>query len=166
MKKLLLILFISPLFCVAQNRFESYTASNGVTYHERDTVLLNVGSSPETGGFKFVEIAGLSRTSAGTGGGLDRSYDGTKLVIKKIYKNTYKGAEKMFFVTKGTGFTNFWVYIEQAISACEVLPCKSEKTKSSSTISVADELLKLKQLLDAGAITQAEFDGQKKKLLN
>ena len=31
--------------------------------------------------------------------------------------------------------------------------------------SVADELLKLKSLLDAGAITQAEFDAQKAKLL-
>lgn len=31
---------------------------------------------------------------------------------------------------------------------------------------VADELLKLKQLLDSGAITQSEYDSQKKKLLN
>lgn len=31
---------------------------------------------------------------------------------------------------------------------------------------VADELLKLKQLLDSGAITQSEYDSQKSKLLN
>ena len=31
--------------------------------------------------------------------------------------------------------------------------------------SVADELLKFKQLLDMGAITQEEFDAQKKQLL-
>jgi len=31
--------------------------------------------------------------------------------------------------------------------------------------SVADEILKLKQLLDSGAITQEEFDSQKKRLL-
>ena len=32
-------------------------------------------------------------------------------------------------------------------------------------VSVADELLKFKQLLDMGAISQSEFDAQKKKLL-
>lgn len=36
----------------------------------------------------------------------------------------------------------------------------------SSGISSADELLKYKQLLDAGAITQAEFDSKKKELLS
>lgn len=37
---------------------------------------------------------------------------------------------------------------------------------SEPTLNVADELLKFKQLLDAGLITQAEFDAQKQKLLN
>ena len=31
--------------------------------------------------------------------------------------------------------------------------------------SAADELMKLKQLLDMGVITKEEFEGQKKKLL-
>jgi len=31
---------------------------------------------------------------------------------------------------------------------------------------VADEIKKLKALLDSGAITQSEYDSQKKKLLN
>lgn len=35
----------------------------------------------------------------------------------------------------------------------------------SAGISVADELLKFKQLLDMGVISQSEFDAQKKKLL-
>lgn len=34
------------------------------------------------------------------------------------------------------------------------------------SVSVADELLKLKQLLDGGVLTQEEFDEQKKKMLN
>ena len=33
-------------------------------------------------------------------------------------------------------------------------------------VSVADELLKFKQLLDMGAITQDEFDAKKRELLN
>lgn len=36
----------------------------------------------------------------------------------------------------------------------------------SSSVSVADELLKLKQLCDQGLITQTEYDQQKKKLLS
>ena len=37
--------------------------------------------------------------------------------------------------------------------------------QNSVTGSSADEILKLKQLLDMGAITQEEFDEQKKKIL-
>lgn len=37
---------------------------------------------------------------------------------------------------------------------------------NSNNISVADELLKLKQLLDMGVLSQEEFDEQKNKLLN
>lgn len=39
-------------------------------------------------------------------------------------------------------------------------------TKSNSQFSVADELKKLKDLLDAGVLTQTEFNEQKVKLLN
>lgn len=37
---------------------------------------------------------------------------------------------------------------------------------AATSISVADELMKLKQLLDAGVLSQEEFDTQKTKLLN
>lgn len=37
---------------------------------------------------------------------------------------------------------------------------------SNNNFSLADELLKLKQLLDIGVLTQEEFDEQKNKLLN
>lgn len=39
-------------------------------------------------------------------------------------------------------------------------------TSPTATISVADELIKLAQLRDAGVLTQAEFDVQKAKLLS
>ena len=35
-----------------------------------------------------------------------------------------------------------------------------------SNYSIADELLKLKNLVDAGVLTQEEFESQKKTLLN
>ena len=38
--------------------------------------------------------------------------------------------------------------------------------EESSKVNVADELIKLKALLDEGLLTREEFDGQKSKLLN
>ena len=38
-------------------------------------------------------------------------------------------------------------------------------TESSNSFSVADEILKFKQLLDSGIITKEEFDDKKKQLL-
>ena len=38
--------------------------------------------------------------------------------------------------------------------------------KNNGPISVADELKKLKELLDSGVITQDEFNNEKAKLLN
>ena len=40
-----------------------------------------------------------------------------------------------------------------------------DKTESKTTTGTADELLKYKQLLDQGVITQDEFDTKKKELL-
>ena len=42
----------------------------------------------------------------------------------------------------------------------------SPASTNNNNFSVADELLKLKQLLDMGVLTQEEFDEQKNKLLN
>lgn len=40
-----------------------------------------------------------------------------------------------------------------------------EDNNSRPSVNVADEIKKFKELLDLGAITQEEFDMQKKKLL-
>ncbi|QIL51273.1 SHOCT domain-containing protein [Weissella coleopterorum] len=42
----------------------------------------------------------------------------------------------------------------------------SNNIKSVSESSIADELLKYKELLESGLLTQYEFDEQKQKLLN
>jgi hypothetical protein len=44
-------------------------------------------------------------------------------------------------------------------------PAGQAEPSSASVPSAADEIMKFKQLLDAGAITQEEFDAQKKQLL-
>jgi predicted Zn-dependent peptidase len=42
----------------------------------------------------------------------------------------------------------------------------SGKTVIQNQVSAADEILKLKSLLDSGILTQEEFDAKKKQLLN
>ena len=54
-------------------------------------------------------------------------------------------------------------YIQKRIE--EINNQVKEERRLQNNGSSADEILKLKQLLDMGAITQEEFDEQKKKLL-
>lgn len=48
----------------------------------------------------------------------------------------------------------------------ELQNLKSTPSSQQTTVSVPDELIKLKSLLDTGVITQDEFDTQKKKILS
>lgn len=90
----------------------------------------------------------------------------------------------IFFFTNNNGMDSIYHAICECIETCN--PIEEESMDSSSTavpsshkpessnpmqnqstqISVADEILKFKKLLDMGAITQEEFDAKKKQLLN
>lgn len=56
---------------------------------------------------------------------------------------------------------------QECLSTLQLICSKQEpqEEKNVSTISNADEILKYKNLLDSGIITQEEFDGKKKQLL-
>lgn len=57
--------------------------------------------------------------------------------------------------------------IEKIINAVsKILANKEPEVAVQSSCSIADEMLKLKQLVDAGVLTQEEFDEQKKNLLS
>jgi len=47
-----------------------------------------------------------------------------------------------------------------------MISLKNISQKANSTISASDEIMKLKNLLDSGILTQEEFDNKKKQLLN
>ena len=54
-------------------------------------------------------------------------------------------------------------YVKSRVDA--VKTGKTAAVPTNNAVSVADELLKFKQLLDMGVLTQEEFDNQKRKLL-
>jgi len=161
MKKLIFICtLLAPFLSIAQ-KITEYKAANGITYHVNDTVKLGKGSG-EDGSFLYLEDRGLP--APGHSHNLPKQFANGGAVIKSIKKDFRSKIDKYSFVVDAGGIFNFSLFIDDAILACEVLPCAQQGTKQPA--SVADELLKLKKLLDSGALTQAEFDAQKKKLLN
>jgi hypothetical protein len=182
MKKLIFLLFLIPFISQAQ-KITEYKATNGITYHVKDTVRLNQGSAKDS---SFLHIR---QGSFGPGGNynLPGYYLHTGVVIKSIKKNSDSGTDKYIFMIDGNGLFRYSLYIDDAIAACEVTPCtqvpavkqpvvttkqpapavnQQPAPAAKPSILVADEIKKLKELLDSGALTQAEFDAQKKKLLN
>jgi hypothetical protein len=159
--KTLIFIGIALLPILAKAQLTEYKASNGITYHLRDTVRLGKGTAAK-GEFLYVEERGIPMP--GHTHYLSKGYTNGGVIIKSIKTTRVSGIEKYLFIVETDGPFNCSLYIDDAILACEVTPCV--QTSPKQTASVADELKKLKELLDSGTLTQAEFDAQKKKLLN
>jgi hypothetical protein len=176
MKNLLIaLLTVLSLSCFAENN-ETYKASNGKTYQIGDTIKLGRGSS-HNGRFIYLQMGGMYNAMVAMGGsnnvntyseGLSGSLSGLNLIVKKIKTAKLKGATKTFFVVGGGNITNYNLMIEDAIASCEIVDCieKVQKVEMINKPSKADEIKKLKDLLDSGAITKDEFDVEKKKILD
>jgi hypothetical protein len=162
MKQSLLLMLLLPVITFGQDMTE-YKASNNKVYHIGDTVHLGKGSS-SNGEFLYLQIGGWNAIlSHGHNQNIDKTYANTGVIIKKIKRDKTRGVVKTWFVVDGGNITNYNLYIDDAILSCEVIPCQTTPTQP---LSVADEIAKLKKLLDSGAITQDEYNAQKKKLLD
>jgi hypothetical protein len=162
---------LAPLYVFAQD-IKEYKASNGVTYHINDTVRLGRGSN-NNGSFAYVEDRGAmgfinipNPQGRSNGRGLQKEFANGGVIVKSIRKVQTNNVDKYIFMVSGVGPFRLSMYIDDAISACEVTPCKQAGAASAPVASVADEIKKLKQLLDSGAITKEEYDSRKKKLLD
>jgi len=163
MNKILFVLvLLVPFFSNAQ--VKEYKASNGVTYHVGDTLRLGRGTKAD-GSFLYLEDHGLIPNPRAARS-LPKEFANVGAVIKSMRKTTINGIDKYVFTVNPGGPMRYTVFVDDAIEACEVKPCKTADTAPAQVNSVADEIKKLKQLLDGGAITQKEYDAQKKKLLN
>lgn len=70
----------------------------------------------------------------------------------------------------GALYKQLYTQAQEALSLLSII-AESNKSNTNSAVeqqnnlSVADEILKFKQLLDSGIISQEEFDAKKKQLL-
>jgi hypothetical protein len=144
-------------------------------------VKIGIGSTPD-GDFKFIRrnAASMFAYHSNTGyqglanqaNALPRSSSGLKYEVLRIEKRGDKKHGYVYYCVLKTGLARFEVDVENAVSSGELyVPNEFKKNKpgisavSEKGISIADELKKLKELLDQGVISQDEFDVQKKKLL-
>eukprot|EP01037_Dinobryon_pediforme_P007925 gene7925-7995_t len=176
MKKIIFLALLFPVLSSAQilglgKKLAEYKASNGMTYHIGDTVKLGQGSAPN-GTFRYLQYAGWATFLAMGDEGSDshnaeRNLSGYGAVIKKIHQFKAHGINKVVFAVGMGGVNNFDLWIEDAIVSCEIADCTGRRVSAAQAppSDNLDRLRKLKALLDAGAVTRAEYDAQKKKLL-
>jgi len=164
---IMMLLGILPLAALCQDMKE-FKASNGKTYHVGDTVKVGMGSMPD-GNFKYIQITpppfmppGRNTNSFAA----RREFAMSNAVIRSIkMSSSITGSDKVMFRVKAGGIGTYDIFIAEAIAACEVTPCSAVTPGQPAQLSIADEIAKLKKLLDEGAITKAEYEKQKKKLL-
>lgn len=150
-------------------RVTSYTCRNGWTIKEGDTLKLGIGTMANRD-FAYIYIRPnlLTYQPLHLGAG----FSGLGLKVKRIKEIKLKGVKKPEIVVGAGNIMNNWVDIEQAIETGEILPPEQYRKKPETaqvtiqqTSSIADEIVKLKKLLDKGILNQEEYDNQKKKLL-
>jgi len=181
MKKLLLLVLFYPIVLKAQERFpvivnDTLFISPYDYYWKGCHIKTGPGTLPN-GDFKYITSSPSSWVALMNASANDplkgvvplKSWaSGTMLTVKEIRATgSRKRGFKVWLIVGGGNIVNYLVDIEFATGAGEVISNNPQyQKKNVSPFSIADEIKKLKDLLDAGAITQEEYDNQKKKLLN
>jgi hypothetical protein len=137
---------------------EGYTSKMGTPVHKGDSLHFTLGQR-EDGSFKYAEIGPNLMTPKTMG--LPKFWANKTGVVKEV-----RGFGSTHIVIFKAGVYNAQLDFDAAEQAGEIrTPNNQKKATPTNGGGVADELIKLKSLLDSGAITQAEFDAQKAKLL-
>ncbi|WP_420150346.1 SHOCT domain-containing protein [Spirosoma sp.] len=159
----------------ADFRYGYQTGLNGWIIKAGDTLSLGRGTMPDKAlAFLYENPAGLSATYFN--GNLVKQYLPSMYADKRVVIKDLGtiGTKKTGFTAVAIvgvgGLVRYQVEIENAIEAGEILPPvqfqQAYAQPPQQAFSVADELIKLKRLMDDGVLSKEEFDAQKKKLLN
>jgi hypothetical protein len=173
---------------------DSYGTNIGWRIKKGDTLRLGIGSMPNHM-YAFIYrspvnamkvLAAFGNSSTGVHETSDDSYNKVYLrsdqakqtIVKSVFVNGTKRGGYTVMARVGVGdMANYWIELDNAIQSSEILAPGQLALKQKnnniaqplqvvSTLSVADELKKLKALLDDGTLSKEEYDAQKKKLLN
>jgi len=173
-KRLLFAIAFLPLVCIAQqNDFghvsnDTLYLNNGSHFTKGDVVHLGYGSN----GFKGFEFISLSPYSLAGPQKLGSAWANHTMTVKKIeFAGAKKTGKSFYIVLAGGNLSPYWCDINSAMETGEVIVSgindkKALAGKESSTKeSPLDQLKKLTDLLDAGAINQHEYDSLKNSIL-
>ena len=142
--------------------------------------LLEDGESVTKGGIGRavaggILLGGVGAIIGGVTGGKKTKSVCTSMKIRLTLKNAHTTTAYIDIITTKTK-TGGFIYNEYQKEAQSLLSelqliadlnesADTRNVTSAESVSAADEILKFKQLLDAGIITQDEFDAKKKQLL-
>lgn len=163
---------VNKLFCISN---ELFLYENLLSFE-----LLEDGQSIAKGGLGRAVVGGLlfggvGAIVGGITGGKKTKGICNSMKLRVSLKNAHKDVVYISFITGETPTKGFIYQVaqENAQKCITVLEQINEQNHaaqnvpiSSDVVSVADEILKYKGLLDQGVITQEEFELKKKDLLN
>lgn len=190
MKRILFAILFLPLALRSQklamiardtliNKEPAIILTNDSIITEGSVLKCGRGTLPN-GSFKYLHtsstswVAIMSASQANPEAGvtpLGKSYGGLNLQVKAIKKLGNKKRGYRYIIKVGGGnIVNYEVELEDAIAVGEIVGSNVSMSMVAAAPQQAppnpvDELKKLKDLLDAGAITQQEYDSTKKKIL-
>ena len=161
-----------------QRENDSLITSCGYAIAPGTMLKIGTGALPD-GDFKYIRVSatslfqstGNSRAYNNSSNSFAAGFGGMTYKVIRIDEHGDKKHGFAYYPIISQGPIRYQIDIDNAIAAGEVVVPDKFKPKPAAPViiqqapSAADELLKFKKLLDAGAITQDEYDAQKKKLL-
>jgi hypothetical protein len=177
--KYYLLLLLIHLFLLSQSQETTFTndtlfLKSGFKVYENLKLKAGTGTMPD-GTFKFIRRSstsllsyyGVNQSAVNSANALPSRSSGLEYKVIRIDKRGTKRNGFVYYPILGGG-VRYEVDIENAVACGEIILPDEYKTKKEATtqLSKADEIKKLKELLDAGAISQEEYDKEKKKILN
>jgi len=177
MKKLLFLALALPFIAAAQTELprvidDTLFTTTGFKAVAGTDIKLGVGTLPN-GEFKYITESSASVMASFDANyrpaPVGRKWNGHLFHIKKFRKEgTKKRGYTYYLILGGGNLVNYECDIENAIASGELVVPEEFRPKAAQVVPAttpADELKKLKGLLDAGAINQNEYDSAKKKIL-
>jgi hypothetical protein len=171
---------------------DGYRTSLGWRIHERDTLKLGIGGMPNhmyafiyrspVNALKLLSSSNNSGYHETSDDGYNKVYlksdQAKQAIVKSIFIQGTKRGGYSVMAKVGVGdMSNYWIELDNAVQASEIvapgtlgLKQKNNNIASATTQTAVvsdkfDQLKKLKDLLDSGAISKDEYAEQKKKLL-